>query len=279
MNFGVFYFPTDYGIEVPELAVALEERGIEALFVCEHTHIPTSRESAWPGGGDLPKRYIHTHDPFIALSFAASVTKKLTLGTGICLVPQHDPIVLAKVTASLDRLSGGRLEFGIGGGWNIEEMNNHGVAYKTRFKQMQEHTEAIKEIWTKDEASYHGDFVKFDPIWSYPKPTRKPHPPILLGGETDYTLKRIVEFCDGWIPRGGPNFEPKAGIARLHDMANKQGRDPKELTVTVFRGPTTKADFDACKEAGVDRVLYEVPDGTRDEALRAVDEIAERMTW
>ena len=146
MKFGVFYFPTDYGIQLPELAVALEERGLESLFVCEHTHIPTSRKSPFPGGGELPKKYIHTHDPFVALSFAAAVTKTLRLGTAVCLVPQHDPIVLAKVTASLDMLSGGRFEFGIGGGWNVDEMENHGVQYKTRFKQMREHTEAMKAV-------------------------------------------------------------------------------------------------------------------------------------
>ena len=278
MKFGMFYFPTDYGIDITELAVGLEERGLESLFVCEHTHIPTSRKSPFPGGGELPKKYIHTHDPFIALSFAAAATKKLVLGTGICLLPQHDPIVTAKTIASLDMLSGGRFEFGIGGGWNVEEMNNHGVAYKTRFKQMREHTEAMKAIWTQDEASYRGEFVNFDPIWSYPKPTRKPHPPILLGGETDYTLKRIVEYCDGWIPRGNMNFEPKASMKRLHDMADKYGRNPKELSTTLFRGPTEKARLDACREAGIDRVLYEVPDGTRDEALKALDDVVTLMS-
>lgn len=278
MKFGVFYFPTDYGIQVPELAVELENRNIESLFVCEHTHIPTSRKSPFPGGGELPKKYIHTHDPFIALSFAAALTKKLRLGTGICLVPQHDPIVLAKVIASLDMMSGGRFEFGIGGGWNVDEMNNHGVEYKTRFKQMREHTEAMKAIWTQDEASYHGEFVNFDPIWSYPKPTQRPHPPILLGGETDYTLKRIVEYCDGWIPRGNMDFDPKVSLKRLHDMADKHGRDPKELSTTLFRGPTTKEALDACREAGVDRVLYEVPDGTRDEALKALDDVVALMS-
>ena len=277
MNFGVFYFPTDYGIDITELAIALEERGIEALFVCEHTHIPSSRKSPFPGGGDLPKKYIHTHDPFVALSFAAAATKKLTLGTGICLVPQHDPIGTAKSIASLDMLSGGRFEFGIGGGWNVEEMNNHGVEYKTRFKQMREHTEAMKAIWTQEEASYKGEFVNFESIWSYPKPTRKPHPPILLGGETDYTLKRIVQYCDGWIPRGNQNFEAKTSMARLRDMANEHGRDPSELSTTLFRGPSAKQGLDACREAGVNRVLYEVPDGTRDEALRALDDVVALM--
>lgn len=277
MKFGMFYFPTDYGIQMPELAPAIEARGIESLFLCEHTHIPASRKTPFPGGGELPKKYIHTHDPFIALSFAAATTKKLILGTGICLVPQHDPIVLAKVIASLDMMSGGRVEFGIGGGWNVDEMNNHGVEHKTRFKQMREHTEAMKAIWTEDEASYSGDFVNFERIWSHPKPARKPHPPILLGGETDYTLKRIVEYCDGWIPRGGDNWDVKKDMARLHAMANKHGRDPKELSTTVFRGPTSKEAIAEHREAGINRVLYEVPDGSRDDALRALDEVAKLM--
>lgn len=277
MKFGMFYFPTDYGIQMPELAPAIEERGIEALFVCEHTHIPASRKTPFPGGGELPKKYIHTHDPFIALSFAAAATKKLTLGTGICLVPQHDPIVLAKVIASLDMLSGGRFEFGIGGGWNEDEMNNHGVQHKSRFKQMREHTEAMKAIWTEDEASYSGEFVNFEKIWSWPKPARKPHPPILLGGETDYTLKRIVRYCDGWIPRGGRGWDVSTDVARLHNMAKEHDRDPSEFTITVFRGPTEKADLEAHREAGIDRVLYEVPDGSRDDALRALDDVVKLM--
>jgi len=277
MKFGVFNFPTDYGINITDLAVAAEQRGIESLFVCEHTHIPASRKSPFPGGGELPKKYAHTHDPFVALSFAAAATKKLTLGTGICLLPQHEPIATAKAIASLDLLSGGRFEFGIGGGWNVEEMNNHGVAYKTRFKQMREHIEAMKAIWTQEEASFQGEFVNFERIWSNPKPARKPHPPVLLGGETDYSLKRIVEYCDGWIPRGGPNFDAKVAIGRLNDMAKKHGRDPKELSTTVFRGPLDKKGLDACREAGVVRVLYEVPDGTNGEAMKALDDVVALM--
>jgi len=276
MKFGMFYFPTDYGIQMPELAPAIEERGIESLFLCEHTHIPSSRKSPFPGGGELPKKYIHTHDPFIALSFAAAMTKKLVLGTGICLVPQHDPIVLAKAIASLDLMSGGRFEFGIGGGWNVDEMNNHGVEYKTRFKQMREHTEAMTAIWTEDEASYSGEFVNFEKIWSYPKPARKP--PVLLGGETDYTLKRIVEYCDGWIPRGGANWDAKKDMARLHELAKKPVQDPTDLSTTMVRGPQTKQGLDSHREAGIDRVLYEVPDAPRDEQLRALDDVVKLMS-
>ena len=174
MRVGVFYFPTDYGINMAELARALEDRGFDSLFVPEHTHIPASRKSPFPGGGELPKRYSHTHDPFVALAFAAAATKKLKLGTGILLVPQHEPIVTAKAIASLDQLSGGRFIFGIGGGWNVEEMENHGAKYQTRFKQMREHVLAMKELWTKEEASFDGEFVKFDRVWSWPKPAQQP---------------------------------------------------------------------------------------------------------
>jgi len=185
MRIGVFYFPVDYGIDIVELATTLEQRGFASLYVPEHTHIPTNRKTPFGGGGELPKRYSHTHDPFVALSFAAAATKKLILGTGICLIPERDPIVTAKCVASLDQLSGGRFVFGIGGGWNVEEMENHGAQYKTRFKLMRERILAMKAIWTQDEAAYHGEMVNFDPVWSWPKPKQKPHPPILLGGETD----------------------------------------------------------------------------------------------
>ena len=166
MRIGVFYFPVDYGIGIVELATALEERGFGSLYVPEHTHIPTSRKTPFGGGGELPQRYSHTHDPFVALSFAAAATRKLVLGTGICLIPERDPIVTAKCVARLDRLSGGRFVFGIGGGWNVEEMENHGAQYKTRFKLMRERILAMKEIWTKEEAAYHGEMVGFDPVWS-----------------------------------------------------------------------------------------------------------------
>ena len=175
MHIGAFIFATDYSIDIRELAGALEERGFDSLFLPEHTHIPVSRRTPWPGGGELPKEYSHTFDPFVALSFAAGVTKRLKLGTGICLLPQRDPIVTAKCVASLDRLSGGRFIFGLGGGWNVDEMENHGARYETRFKLLRERVLAMKALWTQDEASFHGDFVNFDPAWAYPKPAQTPH--------------------------------------------------------------------------------------------------------
>jgi probable F420-dependent oxidoreductase len=274
MRVGVFYFPTDYGIEPGELAAALEARGFESLFVCEHTHIPVSRRTPFPSGGEIPKRYLHTHDPFVALSFAAAATRKLVLGTGICLVAQRDPIVTAKCVASLDVLSGGRFVFGIGAGWNADEMENHGTRYETRFKVMRERVLAMKALWAEEQASFHGEFVRFDPVWSYPKPVQRPHPPILLGGESDHTLKRVVAFCDGWFPRSGPSFDPKEAVGRLRRMAEAADRDAASLSITVFRAPTDPATLAAYRDAGIQRALLEVPDLSRDEILRVLDKNA-----
>jgi probable F420-dependent oxidoreductase len=274
MRVGVFYFPTDYGIDIGELAHALEERGFASLFVPEHTHIPTSRRSPFPAGGELPKKYSHTHDPFVGLSFAAAATRKLLLGTGICLIPERDPIVTAKCVASLDQLSGGRFIFGIGGGWNVEEMENHGARYSTRFKLMRERILAMKALWAQEEASFHGEFVNFDPVWSWPKPSQRPNPPILLGGETDYTLKRIVEYCDGWIPRPVGGFTPRGAVDRLHRMAEAAGRDPASLSITVFRAPADKAALAEYRVSGIDGALLEVPDLSRDEILQLLDRYA-----
>jgi probable F420-dependent oxidoreductase len=273
MQVGVFYFPTDYGIDPGELGQALEARGFESLFVCEHTHIPASRKSPFPGGGELPKRYSHTHDPFVALAFAAAATKRLRLGTGVCLMPQRDPIVTAKSVASLDRLSGGRFEFGIGGGWNVEEMENHGARYATRFKLMRERVLAMRALWTEEEASFAGEFVQFDRVWMYPKPLQS-RVPVLLGGETDHTLKRVVEFCDGWFPRAGGGFDPAVAVARLRAAAEAGGRDPASLTTSVFRAPPDAAALAGYREAGITRVLLEVPDLDRDGILRRLDELA-----
>lgn len=277
MKIGAYMFATDYNIDIVELATAMEERGFESLFVPEHTHIPSSRLSPWPGGGDLPKMYIHTHDPMVSLAFAAAATKNLKIGTGICLVPQHDPIVLAKSIASLDMLSGGRFIFGIGGGWNVDEMENHGVAYKTRFAQMREHILAMKEIWMEDTATYHGKFVEFDKIWSYPKPVQDPHPPILLGGETDYTLRRVVDYCDGWFPRGRGGFDPHEAVTRLKQHADEAERDMSTLQISVFGPKADQATMDSFRQHGIDRAILTIPDTSRDEVLKILDEHAKLL--
>ncbi len=274
MRVGVVYFPSDYGIDVRELAQALEARGYESLFFPEHTHIPTSRRTPFPSGGELPERYKHSHDPFVALSFAAAATRKLVLGTGICLIPQRDPIVTAKCVASLDQLSGGRFVFGIGGGWNVDEMENHGARYETRFQLLRERVLAMKALWTEEVAQFHGKMVNFDPVWLYPKPAQRPHPPILLGGESDHTLQRVVEFCDGWFPRARPGFTAKEAVERLRRAAAAAGRDFSTLSISVFRAPADASVLADYRQAGIARALIEVPDGSRDEILRLLDKQA-----
>jgi probable F420-dependent oxidoreductase len=273
MEIGAFIFPTDYSIRIDELARALEERGFESLFVTEHTHIPASRRTPWPGGGELPKEYSHTLDPFVGLTAAASVTSRLRVGTGICLVIEHDPIVLAKVVASLDLLSNGRVLFGVGAGWNAEEMEHHGTAFPTRFRVMRERVLAMKAIWTQEEAEFHGDFVHFDRIWSYPKPVQRPHPPVLLGGEGRHTLRRVVEFCDGWFPRGRAGVD--VVLAQLQDLrAARAGRDPKTISVSVFGGKPDPAALDRYREAGIDRYVLPLPSEGRERVLPILDQHA-----
>jgi probable F420-dependent oxidoreductase len=273
MQIGAFIFPTDYSIRIDELARALEERGFESLFVTEHTHIPTSRRTPWPGGGPLPKEYSHTLDPFVGLAAAAAVTSRLRLGTGICLVIQHDPIVTAKEVATLDLLSNGRFLFGVGAGWNVEEIEHHGTAFPTRFRVMRERVLAMKEIWTREEAEFHGEFVRFDRIWSYPKPVQKPHPPVLLGGEGPHTLRRVVEFCDGWFPRGRAGADTiLAQLDDLRDRAGRAGRDPRTISVSVFGGKPDVPAFERYRAAGIDRVLLPLPSEGRERILPLLDQ-------
>jgi len=272
MLIGAFYFPTDYGIDIAELAQALEARGFDSLFVCEHTHIPVSRRSPYPGGGELPKRYLHTHDPFVALSFAAAATRTLKLGTGIALIPQRDPIVTAKSVASLDRLSGGRFIFAIGGGWNVEEMENHGASYQTRFKQMREHVLAMKELWTKEEASYNGEFVKFEEMMQWPKPVQKPHPPIILGGAFPHAAKRAIAYGDGWIPIGGRQLDPLEVLPQFRQMAKDAGRDPASLSVDIFAPPREPDMLKRYRDAGINRIVLMLPPKPREEILPMLDE-------
>lgn len=271
MKIGVYIFPTDYAIPIVDLARALEERGFESLFVPEHTHIPASRRTPWPGGGPLPKAYSHTLDPFIGLSAVAAVTETLRIGTGICLLTERDPIVTAKEVASIDLVSNGRFEFGIGAGWNAEEMENHGTVFETRFRVMVDRAKAMKAIWTQEEASYDGEFTKLEGIWSWPKSVQKPHPPILLGGETKYTLRRVADFCDGWFPRGGNFVDPQAEMARLKGYADEVGRDPSTISVTVFGAAPEKEYLERCKAAGVTRVLFGLQSEGREKVLPLLD--------
>lgn len=271
MHIGVSIFATDYAIHADELARAAEERGFESLFLPEHTHIPKSRRTPFPGGAALPREYWHTLDPFVALAGAAAVTTRLKLGTGICLVVERDPITLAKEVASLDHLSRGRFIFGIGGGWNAEEMENHGTNFKTRWRLLRERVLAMKAIWTQEEAEFHGEFVNFDPIWAYPKPVQKPHPPILLGVNTPNARQRVVDFCDGWLPIATRAGDLADGIADLRARAEKAGRDPASLSVTVFHAKADEATLRAYQELGVERVVLGLLPADRDSVLPLLD--------
>ncbi len=274
MKIGAIIFPTDYSIALTELAPALEERSFDALFVPEHTHIPASRRSPWRGGGDLPREYSHTLDPFVGLAAAATATSTLRIGTGICLVTERDAIVTAKAVASLDLVSGGRFEFGIGAGWNAEEMEHHGTRFETRFRVMEDRVRAMQAIWAADEAAYEGEFTSFEPIWSWPKPVQRPHPPILLGGESVHTMRRIMDFCSGWLPRGALLPDPAAGMARLRAAAEEAGRDPATVSASVFGAAAEQGYLEACREAGIDRALLLLPSEGREEILPLVDRYA-----
>jgi probable F420-dependent oxidoreductase len=274
MKFGVSIFNTDYSIRIDELARALEERGFESLWLPEHTHIPKSRKSPWPGGPNLPKEYWHTLDPFVSLATAAAATTRLKLATGICLVIERDPITLAKEVASLDLLSKGRFLFGIGGGWNAEEMENHGTDFTKRWRVLRERILALKEIWTKEEAEFHGEFVNFDPIWAHPKPVQKPHPPIILGVNTPNARQRVVEYCDGWLPIAARAGDLVAGVADLRERAKRAGRDPNSLSVSVFSASTTEDALRQYQKAGAARAIFALPSAGRDEILPTLDRLA-----
>jgi len=268
VKFGVAIFPTDYAISMTELAPAAEEVGFESLWVAEHSHIPTSRESRWPGGDQLPKQYWHTIDPFIALTMAATASKTLLVGTGICLVIERDPIHTAKEVASVDHVSNGRFIFGVGGGWNREEMADHGTDFSRRWKLLRERVEAMKAIWTQDEAEYHGELVDFGPMLSWPKPVQKPHPPIILGGSGPKILERVVRYADGWMPNRGDVLER---IPELREMEQAAGRG--HIPVSYYPKPNAE-EIERVAKAGVERCIYYVPADGRDAALRKLDELA-----
>ena len=268
MQFGISIFPTVYSIGMDELGQAVEQLGFESLWVTEHSHIPTSRKSPWPGGAELPKQYWSTLDPFIALTVAARATRTIKVGTAICLLVQRDPIHTAKETASLDVLSGGRFVFGIGGGWNREEMEDHGTDPAKRWQVLRERAEAIKAIWTQDVAEYHGEMVDFGPMWAFPKPVQKPHPPVILGGSGPKILERVVRYADGWMPNRGDVIER---IPELRQMAKEAGRG--HIPVTYYP-KVDAAEIERLGAAGVERLIYYVPPDGRDAALRTLEELA-----
>jgi probable F420-dependent oxidoreductase len=273
VQFGLSMFLTDETIAPVELGRAAEDAGFEALFVPEHTHIPASRESPWPGGDQLPREYSHTLDPFVALSAVAATTERLRVGTGIALIVERDPITLAHEAATLDHLSGGRFELGIGAGWNLEEMRNHGTDPARRFAVMRERALAVREIWTQEEASFHGEFVDFDRIWSWPKPAQQPHPPIWVGGTGPRVLDRVLEYGDGWFPNMRDLDELAQRVAELQRRAGEAGRERIPVTYFGLRD-ADDAKLEKMAAAGVDRVLLMLPPAGADETLPRLERYA-----
>jgi probable F420-dependent oxidoreductase len=273
MDFGALMFFTEYAIPATELAQALEACGFESVWAPEHSHIPTSRRSPWPGGGELPKVYYDAMDPFVSLTAAAIATTRLKVATGVCLVQQRDPIQTAKLVASIDQVSGGRFLFGVGGGWNAEEMADHGTEFKTRFKLMRERIEAMKEIWTKTKAEYHGEMVDFPEMMAWPKPVQKPHPPILVGGAFPHAARRAIRYGDGWAPIAGrgPEGDAEQVLPRFRQMLTEAGRDPQSMPVTLF-GPAEDADRLArYRDLGVARVVVMLQSAESDVVLPVLD--------
>lgn len=278
MHFGISMFFTDYSMAPVALAQALEARGFESVWAPEHSHIPLSRASPFPPGGELPKKYYDVMDPFVTLTAAAAATTALKVGTAICLVVQRDPIQTAKAVASLDQISAGRFLFGIGAGWNGEEMADHGTTdFKGRFELMRERVEAMQVIWTKSKAEYHGKAVDFAPMMAWPKPVQKPHPPVIVGGAFPYGARRALQYGDGWMPIGGRDQDPIALLPRFRQMCAEAGRDPASVPMSVF-GP--KHDLDTLKrlrDAGMERTVLAIPTAGRDAALASLDACATLM--
>jgi len=276
MDFGALMFFTDYAISAVDLALALEARGFESIWAPEHSHIPTSRRSPWPGGGELPRVYWEAMDPFVSLTAAAIATKKLKVATGVCLVQQRDPIQTAKLVASVDQVSQGRFVFGVGGGWNAEEMADHGTEFKTRFKLMRERIEAMQAMWTEDKAEYHGDMVDFPEMLVLPKPVQKPWPPILVGGAFPHAARRAIRYGDGWCPlMGRPGTDPVEMLQAFRNMAREAGRDPASLPVTLFNPPADAAQLAYLRDIGIARVVVMLKSQSKDEILPLLDRWAE----
>jgi probable F420-dependent oxidoreductase len=263
MDFGVGYFPTHDGMTPGAVARFVEERGQSALFFAEHTHIPASRESKWTGGAELPQKYWHSYDLFVALTHAAAATSRLRVGSGICLVVERDPIITANEVASVDHLSGGRLEFGVGAGWNREEMSNHGTDPGKRMAVMRERVEAMKAIWTQQEASYSGEFVNFDRIWSEPKPAQRPHPPILVGGSGTTVLDRVLAFGDSWFP----NYRD-LDDGRVDEL---RARADRPIDIDVIGMPPKAEAIEHCARLGVRRTNIWLPTGARSTVERNLE--------
>ncbi len=278
MQFGAAMFFTDYSMTPAALGRALEERGFESVWAPEHSHIPLSRKSPFPGGGDLPKRYYDCMDPFVTLTAAAAATTTLKVGTGVCLVNQRDPIQTAKQVASIDQVSEGRFLFGIGIGWNADEMENHGTTFETRAKLSRERIEAMKEIWTKSKAEYHGEFVNFDPMMAWPKPVQKPHPPVIVGGAFPQGARRALRYGNGWIPIAGrAALDMDDILSRFKQMAAEAGRDPAEVPLSLFGSSDDVDHLKRNRDRGIARTVISLESDKEDKILPVLDHWAARI--
>ena len=273
LKFGISLFFTEYSMTPALLAQEVEGRGFESVWSGEHSHMPAELKTPFPGEGEVKRHYYDVMDPFVTLTAAAMATKTLKIGTGVCLIPQRDPIQTAKLVASIDQLSLGRFLFGVGDGWNQQEIENHGTVFKTRHKRARESIEAMKQIWTRSKAEYHGELVNFDPMMTWPKPVTKPHPPVLVGGSFPYSARRAISYGDGWLPSG--NIVET--VPRFRQMAAEAGRDPASLPITAWYPPR---DYDLLcqyRDLGVDRAVFTVPSAQADVVLPALDEIGALM--
>ncbi len=279
MKLGIVSHNIEGMIAPHTLAREAEARGFESLWFTEHTHIPAGRETPYPGGGEMPAYFPYMADPFTSIAAAAAVTERIRLGTAVCLLSQHDPIVLAKTIATIDRLSGGRFQFGIGAGWNAEEMEHHGTPFAKRWQVVRERVEAMKRLWTEEEATYHGEFVHFDRVWSYPKPVQTPHPPIHLGTfASHWGRQKVADYADGWLPIGGVHGdEIGTHIADLHERMAARGREPDAVEISIFdTEPTPEADLLRYRDAGhFDRAIVAVPREGEAVVLPFLDRYAE----
>ncbi len=272
MKIGAVMFFTADSMHPAALGRALEERDFESLWVPEHTHIPSSRKTPYPAGGGLIRPYYDIMDPFLALNTAATATTKLKVGTGIALVIQRDPILTAKIVSSIDQLSAGRFLFGVGNGWNQDEVENHGTVFKTRHKLARERIEAMKTIWGSEEPEYHGEFVNFDKMKQWPKPWQKPHPPIIVGGGYPHAARRAVRYGNGWIPRDDWIERDGVGVLeQFREMAKEGGRDPAELPISLFRVPENIERLRLYARLGIDRIVFSLPAAAEDQILPILD--------
>lgn len=276
MDIGISTFPTDYSADIALVAKRAEELGFESLWVPEHPVLPVRAKTPWPGSADgvIPRVYADIVDPFVALARASAVTSTLKLGTGICLVPERNPLLLAKEVATLDMYSGGRFLFGIGAGWLREETEMMGGNFRHRWSQTREAILAMKELWTKTESEYHGEFYDFPPVYSFPRPAQRPHPPVLLGGMAKNVFKRVVAWGDGWMPNRVTPEQVKQGRAAIDELAEAAGRDPRSIKISVFGQASDRDLMLRLGEAGADRVMIRVETAPEAETMAQLESIA-----